>query len=798
MLNALWWLLAIEVIALAVFPLAYHLLPSLRDRGYSISKPLGLLLIGYVSWILSQIHLVPSTRVSLAAMVLVLACVSGWLAWRRRADLLLFLKKEWRVVALAEAVFLVFFVAWTLYRAYDPSIDHTEQPMDFAFLNASILTLTGPPQDPWLSGESVSYYYFGYWMMGALTELTGIASNISYNLAMALVPAMAAQAVFGLTYSIVRSQTARLGTAVAGAGAAVLLLGVAANLEGIFEFMRANAIGSQGFWDWLGIKGLDGPLGEPTAGWYPQEFWWWFRATRVINTFEGTLELDYTIQEFPSFSLILGDLHPHVMAIPFALLAAAFCWDLFRRERPGLSHLPRIATDGPNGASTGSYAGWWRGAGTYAYMLALGLALGGLAFTNMWDLPTYASLLLGVGVLKAYSLRTKGDGGGPTPAGVWTAPLLIAAGGIALAVLLFLPYHLTLQSSVSGIAPVQVTTRPVHMGIVWGLYLAVIVPFIIGAFWKTTLSEDWGRTAGLALGVAALPIVVWALLHMENGGTTSDIWDRLVGVLPLASLIAIAVFTTFSSVRAEGATGGSFALAMSALGLMLIMGPELLFIDDAFGTRMNTVFKLYYQAWIILAVAAGFAFHFWANLGDRGEGWKRTLGTIWAAVVCLLLLASLYYPPAAAASKAESFSGDGTLDGLAYVSKLRPAERDAIEFLRREAGRDSTMVEAVGEWFDFGLISRSTGVPTVFNWPGHEVQWRGSADQFKDREQDVADIYQSERWDHVQNLLARYDVEYVYVGPRERSKYGTEGLEKFGELMDTVFSKDDVTIYRVR
>ena len=287
MLNAVWWLIAVELIALAVFPLAYHLLPSLRDRGYSVSKPLGLLLIGYVSWILSQVHLVPSTRISLSAMVLALACVSGWLAWRRRADLLLLLKKEWRVIALAEAVFLVFFVVWTLYRASDPSIDHTEQPMDFAFLNAAIQSVTGPPLDPWLSGESVSYYYFGYWMMGALTELTGIASNVSYNLAMALIPAMAAQAVFGLTFSIVRSQTERVGTAVAAGAAAVLLLGVAANLEGVFEFMRANAIGSQGFWDWLGIKNLDGALEEPTAGWYPQEFWWWFRATRVINTFDG-------------------------------------------------------------------------------------------------------------------------------------------------------------------------------------------------------------------------------------------------------------------------------------------------------------------------------------------------------------------------------------------------------------------------------------------------------------------------------------------------------------------------------
>ena len=101
--------------------------------------------------------------------------------------------------------------------------------------------------------------------------------------------------------------------------------------------------------------------------------------------------------------------------------------------------------------------------------------------------------------------------------------------------------------------------------------------------------------------------------------------------------------------------------------------------------------------------------------------------------------------------------------GLAYLAQSRPAERDAIEFVRSEVARDSTILEAVGEWFEFGLISRSTGVSTVFNWPGHEIQWRGSAASFDGREQDVADIYQSVDWAEAENLLARYDVEYVYV-----------------------------------
>ena len=789
MLNAAWWLLVVEVVGLAAFPLIYHLLPSLRDRGYSVSKPFGLLVVGYVSWILSQLHLAPSTQITLVGMVALMAGLSGWLLWVRRADFMLFLRSQWRLVVLAELVFLVFFIGWTFYRAYDPAIDHTEQPMDFAFLNASVQTTTGSPQDPWLSGESVSYYYFGYWMMGVLTELTGIASNISYNLAMALIPAMAAQAVFGLVYSAVRSQTSRFGPALAGSIAAILLLGVVANLEGGLEFMRANGMGSQGFWEWVEIKEdpskSDSELmtkldsANVTDSWSPTEFWWWFRGTRVIGSYDGLQWTDLTIQEFPFFSFMLGDLHAHVMAIPFALLAIAFCWELFRKD----FHL------------------WsWRGPISYVHVLAFGLVLGGLAFTNMWDFPTYASLLLGVAVLKAYSLRTRPDGDSPSSGTVWMPPLLLAVGSVALAVLLFLPYYLTFKSSVSGIDPVQAaTTRPAHLFFIWGLYVVAVGPFIVVTFWRTTLHEDWRRTAGLALGIVALPLIVWAFLHMEKGGAGGEIWGRLFDVLPLALMIAIAVYTAFWSVREDGPTGMSFTLALSALGLILIMGPELLFVDDSFGNRMNTIFKLYYQAWILMAVATGFVLFYWVRLRDSLSGWRRGLTTVWAGAVSVLLLASLYYPPAAAASKSGPFSGDITLDGLAYLNRSRPAERDAIEFVRQQVGRESTIIEAVGEWSESGLISRSTGIPTVFNWPGHEIQWRGSSDSFGSREQDIADIYQSVDWDEAENLMARYDVEYVYVGPRERSKYGTEGLEKFGEhLGPPVFSRDDVLIYRVK
>ena len=174
----------------------------------------------------------------------------------------------------------------------------------------------------------------------------------------------------------------------AGVGAGLLLI-VVSNLEGILEFMYANAMGSQGFYDWIGIQGLFGPTEIPTESWNPDEFWWWFRATRVIGTFVDGQEIDYTIQEFPFFSFMLGDLHPHVSAIPFALLAAGFALNFFRSD---VTDVRRMSLWG------------------YGTLAAMAVSLGGLAFTNMWDLPTYGALLVGIAALKAYAQPGAGSG----------------------------------------------------------------------------------------------------------------------------------------------------------------------------------------------------------------------------------------------------------------------------------------------------------------------------------------------------------------------------------------------------
>lgn len=778
MLNVVLWLIVVEIIALAAFPLCYYLFPFLRDRGASFAMPFGILVVGYSSWILSVLRIVPSTQVTVLVFLLIMGAASAWVFRRNQREIIDFVIREQTALIVGQIIFIGVFAAWILYRSYDPSINHTEQPMDFMFLNSSVRSFLGTPEDPWLRGEGISYYYFGYWNLAALTKLTGIASSITYNLSLALIPAMAAMGIYGLVFNLVSADRGKLRIAMIAGMAAAVMLVFMANLEGMLEFMRANGMGSPGFWEWISIDGLSAPDGSLTETWRPTENWWWWRATRVIGSFDlGGAQTDYTIHEFPAFSYILGDLHPHVMSIPFVAMFLAILWNFW--------HTPLHAWSQRD----------WR---PYLSLFVIALVLGGLGFTNMWDMAVFGLVFLGVAMLKVYM---QGSGR------MWemlrrSVPLVVLTGIVVF--LLYAPYFLSFSSQVGGIGALTGPgTRPAHLFIVWALYLVAVTPFIIGVFWRTTVREDWSRMTIYALLVGFLPFVAWAFLFMEKEGDIAGIISRLIQVLPLGLLISIAAYTTLWLIKEErSAAGKIFAMALSTLGLLLILGPELLFVDDSFGgahERMNTVFKFYYQAWTVLAASAGFAIYYWIQLNQESKGSSRLLVRAWATVFIVVLAGSIYYSPAAVASKGELFGegNDATLDGLQHVERFAGAEYRAIEYVRENAERDSAILEAVGgDYSEHGRISSSTGVPTVLNWPGHELQWRGSAEAFDGREEDVQTVYQTPDTALAVSLLDKYDVDYVYIGQRERDKYGEDGLAKFAEFMMPVFTEGDVVIYK--
>ncbi len=800
MQHALIWLLSIEILGLIALPLAFNLFRRLPDRGLILSKILALLLLSYILWILGLTHVIPNSFYTIVAILAVMALISALIVRRKWREILSFLHKERVPLLTSELVFLGLYVLWLSVVSSAPAINHTEKPMDFAFLNSILRSAHFPPEDPWLAGHSISYYYFGHFMMASLTKLTAIPSNISYNLSIALIPALMGAGAFSLVYNLIRLSGARIRSAILFALAAPIFIAIIGNLEGVLELVHARGWGSDGFWQWVSIKGLDSAQsGDPSI--FPRDYLWWWHATRVIDTVADGASLDYTITEFPFFSFLLGDLHPHVSALPFIVLVLALSLNLFiSDEKLGPSWIRRYP---------------WE-------VLAITLCLGSLAFINIWDFPTFIVLFVTLVLVKGY-----GDWGGQFKQALLPSLYLLVP-VLVVAVLLYIPFYSDLSSQASGVLPVgDVSTRPLFFFLIWGLFLLLSGTFLFRQLWATPAVT--GRNPGIiatVLVITLMPFLLWAgieLLALWIGwyslvdrldgsaiGSVSTVGTRFGMLLPGMIIVGVSLNAALLRSRHGGEKATSFVLLPLALAFYLLIGAELFRLVDLFGNRMNTVFKVYYQAWLLLAIVSAYGLYYvcsrpmpsFASPIEVTSTWVRasvsilgkTLRYGWVGVVAILFLASMYYSIGAALDRAKGNDGN-TLDGLAFLERDSKGEYEAIRWLRDDApwGR---IVEAVGDDYSaHGRISASTGLPTVLGWKFHEQQWRGSTGPFLGREEQVEQIYTSVDPEQVMALLDTYDIRYVYVGPRERAKYGGGRFDKFSSFLQPIFQEEDVVIY---
>ncbi len=795
MLETLTWWATAELVGAIAFPIAFVFFHRLPDRGYAFTKAIGLLLLSYCLWIGATLGIYPNSRGSIIFIMALLALLSAVLAGRHRQELGAFLRGGWPYLLLVEGLFLSTFVLAVFLRSFAPEIQWGEKPFELAFVNAINRSEFFPPDDPWLSGNSISYYHFGYLMASTLTKLTGLGTNYTFYLTLSLVAALAATAIFGVVYNLLASARMTTERALAAAprlmprvaifglaGAGLLLL--VSNLEGVFEMLAAHGIGSATFYDWVGVYSLNGP--ESTDEWYPTKFWWWWRATRIGSAWD--------IQEFPFFSFHFGDLHPHILALPFTITAVAVAFQLFRS---GDSLDSRWIIRHP-----------WR-------LLLTALAIGALGFLNLWDLPTFFFLVAAVALVANWRRE-----GRLNLQAVWDTASFAATLAIA-AFLLYLPFYLTFDSSAEGPALVEVATRPGHAPINStvtrpGHFLMVWMPLLwlgLSLIVARILVRPWPRLrpSMVALSVVPwlVPLAIWAFLILVTRGA-GGFADELTARGPSwGTLVMLAVFLTalgFAFIREffrehdneDARRSYLFALMLVGLGFLLILGPELYWIRDLFDFRVNTVFKLYYQAWTVLSIGGAVGLYY-LTVHWRARRPAVALGRLcWAGLTATIIAAALVYTLAATFDRTGGFTNAQRMDGLVHVQVHHPDEYEAIRWLNDNVSGTPVILEAVGDGYtDYARISSRTGLPTVLGWPHHERTWRGSDAPLDGRQEDVARAYASASPREAKDILEQYDVEYVYVGRLEKETYGEAGLAKFATFMEVTYRNDSVTIYRM-
>jgi YYY domain-containing protein len=622
-----------------------------------------------------------------------------------------------------------------------------------------------------------------------IAKLSSASTAVAFNLGLASTAALAATAAFGLAYELVRLGRATLRAGIAAGFIAALFLVVLGNLEGVIEFAIANGYASDGLIARVNIHDLeiaresDACL-PPLFGQcfeYPSEessFWWWWRATRISP--DGN-----SITEFPFFSFLLGDLHPHVMAIPFVLtvygLGIAFWRSNERLELRTWSSRP-------------------------ALLLVSGVLVGGLGFLNTWDLPAFL-FLLGLLVLARNLIEPWSQ---VLPTAERLARAVAASVGFVLplailAFMLYVPFYLSFSSQAGGIDAVQTAgTLPLHSTLFWAPLVAMALPLPLVLLNRDSLTP--GRAAIVIL-LPLLLLVAWAA-HIAFydgasalGDAISDRGSSWLTTLFFSSALGATLLALWRTLSADDDTNDATipALIATATAFVLILGAELFYVQDVFNSRLNTVFKLSYQAWILLAISGAFSLYWlvreWQpEPGTAGE----FLRGAWGGLAALVLAGAMLYPLGATLSRTEGLDrANRTLDGLAFA-RTNTEDFSALGWLRSRAGRDEVIIEATGgQYSGSARIAAWTGIPTVIGWAGHEVQWGRDNSLLMERQQDVDRAYTTESLVEALSILRKYGVTYVFVGSLERSKYPPAGLQKFASGMQAVIETGQSAVYRV-
>jgi YYY domain-containing protein len=810
--RVLVWLVAYAGLAALAYPATAALFARFPRRGAGFAIPVALATLGVVGFWVGRVGF---GYVALLAGLLVLGGLSAAAAYRG-------VELDRRGYVETVVVFSVAFLFLVGVRALDPAVHPGggEKFLDFGLLSSLARSPRLPPEDIWFAGEPVRYYYGGHMIASLVGRLTFTPPRYSYNLALSGFFGALVTAAYALAGGIAADR----GLSRRSAGLfAAFLVGFASNLvppTRLLVWLLGPDVRSTLAELDPGDGGVDDILAGGLAG-GPGRFEYW-SASRVI---EGT------INEFPFFAYLNGDLHAHMMNMAFVLLVAGVLYTYWKTPSSALRRRRAIVF-----GVVPVLAGLVAVVNTWSFPTVLGLAWLGVVFAP----APPSDLLGGVGIrdrlLGSGDVRADGVGGGSGGGGgrggggpvdrsraravvrpghervavdreiLRTVAALVVAGVVAaLAVGFVVPYF---NGATSGRQIAFVSNRSSIPGLVLvhGVFLGVTARFLLPR-------ADPG--AGSRLQAIALVGAFGVLGHLAG----------LLGVV----VVGLFVLVGWVLLRTGSDVGYETALALGALGIIVLA--EFVYVGGRGNpTRYNTVFKTYADVWILwgTAVAVILAEYadpvgvlerlradgsvVWGSDHSRVPGVPVSVGGVLAAVLVVSL--SLYAGFAMANHVSAGVDrGPATVDSLRFVERQHATEAGAIEFVRELDGQPNIVTAPtirMYQWSPDRVIRGSTdgsgepvggsapasltGVPTLAGWV-HEIGYRGRA-AWDARVQAVRTIYDGSPSEQVRQL--RTDrVEYIYVGPAERHRYRHTDLVARLAGVSVAYEDEYVTIYRV-
>lgn len=824
--NILRFALTLIIFAAASFPLTVMLFPLSRSGGYTLGKTLGVLSGGLFVWTLTYLKIGRLNIVFIIISIIVLAFAS-WYPKNLREEALRFLRKDDSVanIAAEETVFALALVILCFFKGYNCAINGQEKFMDYGFMMSMIRNSKLPANDMWLSGFSINYYYFGQYIYAYLARLSLIKTSVAYTVSMCCAIALPFTMCFSIGTMLIdgaRSFGARCGRAVSVicgvlTGLCVMIFGNSHSF-----FYDENSLGNS-LLDKFSSFGIN--VGRTDHFFYPD-------STRFIGYNPDSAILpginnggDYTIEEFPFYSYLIGDLHAHVCSTMVVLLIFAIAVNLVSRVYSSELLNEHSINAGADIKTKIMFE--------LKYLLRpevifTGILLGICQMTNYWDFLIYfifGSMLLLV-------VNTYRTGTFATIPGVMT--FAVVMGGI-LGLYLYAAY------------------MPVVHTLLQLVLFALSV--LACAYFPCTLS----RTAsGMSFFFTAATIVAlpfnynFEMISNKLASCVNHTSAYQIFILWGTHLIICTAFIFFVIVFKRTPSGKTeynnpiekffkernpIDVLMSGsviVGILLLAAPEIFYVRDIYTSgylRSNTMFKFTYAGFILLSVCMAYAV-LRLMFMDNQKGEFSNVTFVVSIVFCFMLLVPAHYTYAALKQRCGDLSIENykTLDGTAYIADYTSSHVDnaapgnltdymnCINWFNEEVEGSPVILEAYGlSYTDYNMVSAYTGLPTVCGWQTHEWLWRfhGIVDKESDllvadpdhdvwklyltpRHADIDIMYTSDDPDTVLSLLRQYNVEYVVLGDLERHKYGgVDNTALFASLGRVAYCSGDLMVIQI-
>ena len=777
---ALVWGIAIMLLAFTSLPISLILFKNLPDKGYGLTKILGMSIVGFLVWSFVSWKILEYTATTVIISALIVMSVNATIFLFKRKEVTSLLKRHWKIFAVEEIIFVLAFITFLIIRMLNPDLWHPyrggEKPMELAHINALTRSLYLPPYDPWFSGGVLNYYYYGHFLVTNLIKICGIVPTTAFNLAVPTFFAMALVGSFSLGFNIFSGAVSKTRHSISGVKSrrSGALLAIFAGLTSMtFVCLLGNLDGASQVGMAIWEKLIEG------ARWTGFDYW---QSSRMMPPDPPGFE----VTEFPFFTFLFADLHPHLISIPFTLLLLGIM-------------LTVVVSPINKGKSS------FMSLNELLPIITMGIVLGSVRIINTWDFPTY--FLLGSLALMLRELFTHG-GVGIVVVGRWllTTSVLYIVSYVA-----FIPFYSNYENFYSSL---QATTNKTDLNqalMIFGVFI-----FIIGAYcfinYKKIFMFSKIKTLSITIRMAICIVLVAMIVGYLVSGPAKQFLGNTAMLAGL--MIAFLVYLVILSLQRFGYKDKyqAFNHLLLLMAFAIIFGVELVRIEGDID-RMNTVFKFYLQAWVLLGI--GCSFLFWRCFqAIKEKGKTKTKVSVFIAS-CFLIACGLIYPVFATNARVEDrfIETKPTLDGKTYMSRSTYMDEKgkidlsfddkAIKWMNNNLLGTPVVLEANTPMYRWGSrISVYTGYPTILGWRWHQEQQRMNRhSEIQKRISDINIIYETENTEEALELIKKYQVKYIYIGGLEKLYYSSKGLSKFRLNMkgkiETVYSNEKVDIYKV-